>query len=237
MSQPDGRSDSTAQVPIVDIRHLSKGYRRGGHSVPVLSDISLQIAAGDFVGLMGPSGSGKSTLLNLIAGIDKPDGGTLRVSGIDIAGMSEANIAKVKIGQPCEIQLDALPGLRFRGEVQRTVPTVDRSKATVTVKIRFIDSDERVLPEMSAKVAFLSREVPKENNVAAVAVPAAAVVERDGRKVVYVVRDGKAAEVQVEARAGAGDFVQVSGVRTGDKVVLKPADRVRDGVQVVAAGK
>jgi RND family efflux transporter MFP subunit len=153
------------------------------------------------------------------------------------ADVSEANIAKVKIGQPCEIQLDALPGLRFRGEVQRTVPTVDRSKATVTVKIRFIDSDERVLPEMSAKVAFLSREVPKENNVAAVAVPAAAVVERDGRKVVYVVRDGKAAEVQVEARAGAGDFVQVSGVRTGDKVVLKPADRVRDGVQVVAAGK
>jgi putative ABC transport system ATP-binding protein len=93
MSQPDGRSDSTAQVPIVDIRHLSKGYRRGGHSVPVLSDISLQIAAGDFVGLMGPSGSGKSTLLNLIAGIDKPDGGTLRVSGIDIAGMSEADLA------------------------------------------------------------------------------------------------------------------------------------------------
>jgi putative ABC transport system ATP-binding protein len=59
----------------------------------VLSDISLKIAAGDFVGLMGPSGSGKSTLLNLIAGIDKPDGGTLRVSGIDIAGMSEADLA------------------------------------------------------------------------------------------------------------------------------------------------
>ena len=61
--------------------------------MPVLSDITFDIAAGDFVALMGPSGSGKSTLLNLIAGIDKPDGGTLRVGGIDIAGMSEAELA------------------------------------------------------------------------------------------------------------------------------------------------
>ena len=153
------------------------------------------------------------------------------------ADVSEANIAKVKIGQPCEIQLDALPGMRFRGEVQRTVPTVDRSKATVTVKIRFVDTDERVLPEMSAKVAFLSREVASNNNVPAVAVPASAVADRDGRKVVYVVRDGKASEVSVDASAGAGDLVQVKGVQAGDKVVLKPPPRLRDGVQVVTAGK
>ena len=76
--------------PIVEIRNLSKSYRRGGQIVPVLTDITLNIAAGEFVALMGPSGSGKSTLLNLIAGIDKPDGGTLRVGGIDIAQMSEA---------------------------------------------------------------------------------------------------------------------------------------------------
>jgi putative ABC transport system ATP-binding protein len=79
--------------PIVEIKNLSKSYRRGGQIVPVLSDITLDIAAGDFVALMGPSGSGKSTLLNLIAGIDKPDGGTLRVGGIDIADMSEAQLA------------------------------------------------------------------------------------------------------------------------------------------------
>jgi putative ABC transport system ATP-binding protein len=78
---------------IVDIRHLSKSYRRGGQTVPVLEDITLEITAGDFVALMGPSGSGKSTLLNLIAGIDKPDGGVLRVGGIDIADMSEADLA------------------------------------------------------------------------------------------------------------------------------------------------
>jgi putative ABC transport system ATP-binding protein len=79
--------------PIVEIRNLSKSYRRGGQIVPVLSDITLDIAPGDFVALMGPSGSGKSTLLNLIAGIDKPDGGILRVAGIDIATMSEASLA------------------------------------------------------------------------------------------------------------------------------------------------
>src|SRR5918998_2774308 len=78
---------------LVEIRNLSKSYRRGGQIVPVLSDITLEIAAGDFVALMGPSGSGKSTLLNLIAGIDKPDGGILRVGGIDIAELSEAELA------------------------------------------------------------------------------------------------------------------------------------------------
>src|SRR5919106_4991183 len=79
--------------PIIEIRNLSKSYRRGGQIVPVLSDITFDIAAGDFVALMGPSGSGKTTLLNLIAGIDKPDGGTLRVGGVDIAHMSEAQLA------------------------------------------------------------------------------------------------------------------------------------------------
>ena len=79
--------------PIVEIRNLSKSYRRGGQIVPVLNDITLDIAAGEFVALMGPSGSGKSTLLNLIAGIDKPDGGVLRVGGIGIAEMSEAALA------------------------------------------------------------------------------------------------------------------------------------------------
>jgi putative ABC transport system ATP-binding protein len=80
-------------VPLVEIRHLSKSYRRGGQVVPVLSDITIDIEAGDFTALMGPSGSGKTTLLNLIAGIDKPDSGTLKVGGIDIASLGEAELA------------------------------------------------------------------------------------------------------------------------------------------------
>jgi len=78
---------------MVEARNLSKSYRRGGQTVPVLSDINLDIDAGEFVALMGPSGSGKSTLLNLVAGIDKPSGGRLRVNGLDIATMSETQLA------------------------------------------------------------------------------------------------------------------------------------------------
>lgn len=79
--------------PIVHIRHLTKSYRRGEQVVPVLTDITFDILAGEFIALMGPSGSGKSTLLNLIAGIDKPDSGVLKVGGTDIALLSEGELA------------------------------------------------------------------------------------------------------------------------------------------------
>jgi putative ABC transport system ATP-binding protein len=78
---------------LVEIRHLAKSYRRGHQLVPVLADITLSVAAGDFMALMGPSGSGKSTLLNLIAGLDKPDSGTLLVGGEDIARLPERALA------------------------------------------------------------------------------------------------------------------------------------------------
>jgi len=79
--------------PLVEIRRLAKSYLRGEQVVPVLTDITLDIQSGDFTALMGPSGSGKTTLLNLIAGIDKPDSGSLRVGGMDITSLSEAELA------------------------------------------------------------------------------------------------------------------------------------------------
>jgi putative ABC transport system ATP-binding protein len=84
---------TTAPAPLVAIRRLSKFYVRGEQIIPVLVDINLDIAPGDYIALMGPSGSGKSTLLNLIAGIDKPSSGEIRVAGIDIAQLRETELA------------------------------------------------------------------------------------------------------------------------------------------------
>ncbi|MDQ7839279.1 MAG: ABC transporter ATP-binding protein [Thermodesulfobacteriota bacterium] len=80
--------------PIVEIRKLSKSYRRGNQIISVLNEISLDISRGEFMALMGPSGSGKTTLLNLIAGIDRPDSGTITVGGIDITALSETELAR-----------------------------------------------------------------------------------------------------------------------------------------------
>jgi putative ABC transport system ATP-binding protein len=80
-------------APLIRIRELSKSYRRGEQTIPVLQSIALDVQAGEFVALMGPSGSGKSTLLNLIAGIDKPSGGTIQIAGSDIAGLNEGELA------------------------------------------------------------------------------------------------------------------------------------------------
>jgi len=84
---------AAAPPPLVAIRGLTKYYVRGEQVIPVLVDINLDVAVGDFVALMGPSGSGKSTLLNLIAGIDKPSSGEIRVAGVDIAQLTETELA------------------------------------------------------------------------------------------------------------------------------------------------
>jgi HlyD family secretion protein len=154
------------------------------------------------------------------------------------ADVSESNLQKVKVGQPCEIELDAIPDARFQGQVSRLVPTVDRSKATVMTKISFRELDPRILPDMSAKVAFLTEELPASQRMPTPAVNAAAVVERSGRTMVYVVRDGKAYEVPVQTGRRLGDMVELtSGLRAGDKVVLRPPEKLKDGATVTIAKK
>jgi putative ABC transport system ATP-binding protein len=81
------------RAPIVEIKHVNKSYHRGTHLIPVLVDINLDIAEGEFLALMGPSGSGKSTLLNLIAALDHLDSGLIKVGGVDITVLSETELA------------------------------------------------------------------------------------------------------------------------------------------------
>ena len=153
------------------------------------------------------------------------------------ADVSEANLAKIAVGQPCEIQLDAFPDERFQGVVSRTVPTVDRSKATVLVKVRFLNPDPRILPEMSAKVAFLSKAVADDQRRPVLVVHQDALAQRGGQTVVFQMADGRARQVVVQAGAHINDLVAVSGLKLGDKVVAKPPEKLTDGDRIKPAAK
>jgi len=154
------------------------------------------------------------------------------------ADVSESSLSKVRVGQPAEIVLDALPDVRFRGRISRMVPTVDRAKATVMTKVQFDALDPRILPEMSAKVAFLSQEISTEQQQPLVAVSAEALAQRDGRTVIFVVRDDRAVAVPVTPGTKLGPLTAIAGdARSGDKAVLRPAPDLADGAPVKVAGK
>jgi RND family efflux transporter MFP subunit len=183
---------------------------------------------GDIVTPIGAAADAKSAVVT-IADMD-----SLQVE----TDVSESNLYQVKIGQPCEIQLDALPDSRFRGEVHMIVPTADRSKATVMVKVRFVDKDPRILPEMSAKVAFLSREVKPEEQEPRTALNPAAVVTRNGQSVVFLIQENRVIETPVKTGLKLGDMVEVqNGVKAGDRIVLKPLDKMKNGLRVKVAEK
>ena len=151
------------------------------------------------------------------------------------ADVSESNIEKVSIGQPCEIILDAYPNTRYRGEVSKIVPTADRAKATVMTKIRFRNLDKRVLPEMSAKVSYLPMEGGGDllTQKPKLVVNASAVVRDGGAVTVFVVNDGILAKRAVSIGTEAVSMVEVlSGLKAGDVVVLRPDPSFEDGMRV-----
>jgi len=154
------------------------------------------------------------------------------------ADVSESSLSKVRVGQPAEIALDALPDVRFRGHISRMVPTVDRAKATVMTKVRFDAIDPRVLPEMSAKVSFLSQEITPEQQKPLLAVNPDALAKRDGGTVVFVVKNDVATAVAVTPGIKIGDVVSIQGdVKSGDKVVVKPPESLVSGARVRLEGK
>ena len=178
---------------------------------------------GDIVTPIGAAANAKAAVVT-IADMD-----SLQVE-VDV---SESNIYQIRLGQPCEIQLDALPDSRFRGEVHMIVPTADRTKATVLVKTKFIDKDSRILPEMSAKVAFLLRKVTPEEQKPLKAISSSSVITGNGKNLVYVVKGDRAVETAITIGKQLGDMTEVlQGVEVGDKVVVKPLKKVKDGVRV-----
>lgn len=183
---------------------------------------------GDIVTPIGAAVNAKAAVVTMA------DMGSLQVE----ADVSESNLGKVKVGQPCEIQLDALPETRFSGTVHMIVPTADRSKATVLVKVRFNDRDNRILPEMSARVAFLQRDVKPDEKRPRTAINPAALVKRGNRDVVYLVKGDRVVETPVTAGIHIGDLVEIlTGAKAGDKVVMKPLERLKDGTRIKTAEK
>ncbi len=116
------------------------------------------------------------------------------------------------------------------------VPTADRSKATVMVKVRFLEEDKRILPEMSAKVAFLSREVQPQERNPRTAVNSKAIIDKNGNKWVFVIKGDKTVETPVKTGQQFKDMTEVlSGVKPGDKVAVKPLDKLRNGSRIKVA--
>ena len=156
------------------------------------------------------------------------------------ADVSEANITRVVPEQGCEIRLDAYPDRSYLGYVTKIVPTADRAKATVLVKLKFKEYDDRVLPEMGAKITFLA---PGSDQSAVQAkslltVPFASVATRNGRQVVFQVKDDRAVEIPVILGERMGNLVEIKeGLKEGDKVIGKIDQNLRDGSKVSIKNK
>lgn len=174
----------------------------------------------------------------------QPAGVAIDMGGVQIADFStlmvetdvpEQRLSQVKLGGPAEIVLDAFPGKRFRGRAQEITPTVNRTKATVTVKVAFVDENEGVLPEMSARVSFLSGELDKEAMKAPpkTIVPGSAIVELNGSKVVYRLESGVVRVNPVTLGPAFGNGFEVeSGVTSGTRIVNNPPPGLTDGQKI-----
>jgi RND family efflux transporter MFP subunit len=147
----------------------------------------------------------------------------------------EGRLGLIRVGGPAEIVLDAFSSKRLRGRVVGVNPVVNRAKATVIVKVEFVDPTEGVLPEMSARVSFLSGELDPDavREPPKLFVPGSAVVERGGQKVVFRVREGRAESEPVTIGAPIGEgFELLSGPPDGTKVIASPPDAIEDGYPI-----
>jgi HlyD family secretion protein len=221
-----GVGQAQAQVRLARVNRDSTEIRAPFDGVVLVKNANVGDLITPFSNAAGTSG----------AVVTIADLSTLEVE----ADVSESSVGKVRPGQPVEITLDALPELRFRGSVSRIVPTVDRAKATVMTKVRFDRLDPRVLPEMSAKVSFLSQAPTEAEQKAVLAVSPKAITEREGRKLVFRIgADDTLQAVPVTPGRTLGDVVEIApgALQRGDRIVLEPDASLKAGSAVTVAGK
>jgi len=210
-------ADAAVQAARVDVENTIIRAPFDGTVLTKNADV------GEVVAPFGSASSAKAAVVTMA------DMDSLEVE----ADVSESNLGKIHTGQRCEIILDAYPDSRYDGAVEAIVPTVDRAKATVLTKVRFLNRDERVLPEMSARVSFLSDPLPGNDQNARIAIPPSAVVTRSGGAIVFVVQGERAVERPVEAGEPVGGYVEIkSGLQTGQRIILNPPDGLRSGDRI-----
>ncbi|PYP76398.1 MAG: efflux RND transporter periplasmic adaptor subunit [Gemmatimonadetes bacterium] len=152
--------------------------------------------------------------------------------------VNEAYISRIANGRPARITLDAYPDTTFRGEVRQVVPTADRQRATVQVKVSILDRDPRILPEMGAKVDFLEPDLPRTAGAGApkrtsVRVPSAALRSDGGASYVWLVRDGRLSKRPVTPGPVSGGFLEIrSGLSGGEQLLVGGVDAPAEGMRV-----
>lgn len=152
------------------------------------------------------------------------------------ADVAESFLNRVRMDQPCEIQLDAIPNTRFPGRVHMIVPTADRTRGTVMVKVKFDSLDPRILPEMSAKAAFLKRTLDENEDKPLLSVHRDAVASRHGGQGVFRVAGTKVEWIPFDAPQFMGDYLILAPpVQSGDKIVVKPPAGLENGSRVEIA--
>lgn len=220
-----GIGQSQAQLKVQQVNQANTEIRAPFDGVVLVKNANVGDMITPFSSASGTSG----------AVVTMADLRTLEVE----ADVSESNVAKIKPDQPVEITLDALPDVRWRGSVSRIVPTVDRAKATVMTKIRFEALDARILPEMSAKVSFLSRPATAADQQPVTALNPKAVVQRDGKPLVWRLAGDTVEAVPVSLGRKIGDLQEVTGsaLKAGDRVVLAPDDKLAAGTKVAVTSK
>lgn len=181
---------------------------------------------GEVVAPMAASASSKAAVVTLA------DMSSLEAE-IDV---SESNIEKIKINQLCTITLDAYPDKSYEGFVAKVVPTADRSKATVMVKVGFKVYDSRVLPEMSAKVTFLgesSKSEVKQDEKPKLTIPYTAIIARGKQSFVFKIVNEVVVETEITTGESFGSYTEVvSGLKEGEKIVDSPSEKIKNNSKV-----
>jgi len=214
-------AQAAAGVRVAEV-NLENTYIRAPFDGTVLTK---NADVGEIVAPFASSASSKGSVVTLA------DMSSLEVE----ADVAESNLDRVHVGQPCEIVLDAYPAVRYRGQVKKIVPTADRSRATVLTRVAFVNRDERVLPEMSARISFFTDtlSLTGSGSAAILTVPKESVTSRDGAKVVFRVNGETVSIASVVTGKEIGGQVEItSGLAAGDRVVLSPSGKMISGQKI-----